>query len=280
MQNSSSFRSPSVYVKLPSEGKYWPTGSLQIQTPTGELAVQSMTVKDEMALKTPDALMNGVAVVNVIQSCCPEIKNAWHLPQMDLDTVLVAIRIATYGESLDIKSSVPKVNQQHTFTVNLNSIMDQIIRDTFVEDHQLSDGTVIKIRPMDYRGVTNANLRNYEQARLADTVNKSNLDETQKLQKIQDAFINITNITVDNMVSQISSVKYKGEPIENIKEYVENIPAKVANEIKDKIASQKAIGTIPTQEVATPEELVAKGAPKTYPQTITLDYANFFVSKY
>ena len=279
MQNSNSFRTPSVYITLPSKGQYWPEGSLDIKSPTGELAVQSMTVRDEMSLKTPDALMNGVAVVNVIQSCCPDIKDAWQVPSMDLDTILVAIRIATYGEQLEVKSLIPKVNEMQTVSVNLNSVVDQIEKRPFTEDHQLSDGTVIKIKPMNYRGITDANIKNYEQARLAESIRKSSLNEDQKLAEIQKAFNNIANMTIDNMVNQIIAVKYNNEPIQDIKQFITEIPAKIANEIKEVLNSQKDIGTIPHQTVATPQEFVDKGAPQSYPQPITLDYANFFAYK-
>lgn len=279
MQNSNSFRTPSVYITLPSKGQYWPEGSLDIKSPTGELAVQSMTVRDEMSLKTPDALMNGVAVVNVIQSCCPDIKDAWQVPSMDLDTILVAIRIATYGEQLEVKSLIPKVNEMQTVSINLNSVVDQIEKRPFTEDHQLSDSTVIKIKPMNYRGITDANIKNYEQARLAESIRKSSLNEDQKLAEIQKAFNNIANMTIDNMVNQIIAVKYKNEPIQDVKQFITEIPAKIANEIKEVLNSQKDIGTIPHQTVATPQEFVDKGAPQSYPQPITLDYANFFAYK-
>ena len=276
MQNSNSFRTPSVYITLPSKGQYWPEGSLDIKSPTGELAVQSMTVRDEMSLKTPDALMNGVAVVNVIQSCCPDIKDAWQVPSMDLDTILVAIRIATYGEQLEVKSLIPKVNEMQTVSINLNSVVDQIEKRPFTEDHQLSDSTVIKIKPMNYRGITDANIKNYEQARLAESIRKSSLNEDQKLAEIQKAFNNIANMTIDNMVNQIIAVKYKNEPIQDVKQFITEIPAKIANEIKEVLNSQKDIGTIPHQTVATPQEFVDKGAPQSYPQPITLDYAKVF----
>jgi hypothetical protein len=63
-----------------------------------------MTAKDELMLKTPDALMNGQATVEVIKSCVPSIKNPWHMPSIDIDTILIAIRIATYGENMEFSS--------------------------------------------------------------------------------------------------------------------------------------------------------------------------------
>src|SRR6056300_1622120 len=94
------YRQPKLYLSLPSDGKYYPPGVLET-TETGEYPVYSMTAKDELAFKTPDALINGQSTVDVIQSCIPNIKNAWEMPSLDLDAALIAIRIATYGEHMD-----------------------------------------------------------------------------------------------------------------------------------------------------------------------------------
>ena len=90
------FRQAAIHITLPSNGDYPP----HVITPsaTGEFPVMPMTAKDEIKFKTPDALMNGQGVVDVIQSCCPDIKDAWQIRSHDLDTILIAIRIATYGE--------------------------------------------------------------------------------------------------------------------------------------------------------------------------------------
>lgn len=280
MQNHT-FRQPSVFVSLPSQGKWWPPHAMQITNPSGELGVQSMTVKDEMALKSPDALMNGVAVVNTIQSCCPDIKDAWHIPAMDLDSILVAIRIATYGPKLEVDSIVPKVDVKKTLSIDLNQLMDSIVKKPFQDTHTLKDGTVIQIRPMNYRDVTNNNVRTYEQARLASSIEKSTVSESEKVNQIQKAFINITNMTVDALAGQLVAVKYQGqEDITDIKSFVNSIPAVMANEIKETINSQKDIGTIPPMTIQTDQEEIDQGAPATYKQNINLDYSNFFVYKY
>ena len=99
-------RQPEIYVKLPSNGKYWPPGSLEMPI-SGELPVLPMSTRDEIMVNTPDALLNGEAVVNMIQSCIPNIRNAWAMPSVDLDTVLIAIRIASYGEKMEYTSTCP-----------------------------------------------------------------------------------------------------------------------------------------------------------------------------
>ena len=76
-------RQPKIYIKLPSGGAFWPRSSIDIPE-TGDLAVYSMTAKDEITFKTPDALLNGQAVVDVIHSCIPVQSNTqgnldWHV---------------------------------------------------------------------------------------------------------------------------------------------------------------------------------------------------------
>ena len=76
-------RQPKIYIKLPSGGEFWPKGSIDMPE-NGELPVFSMTAKDELMIKIPDALVNGQAIVDVIQNCIPSIKNAWSTPNIDL----------------------------------------------------------------------------------------------------------------------------------------------------------------------------------------------------
>jgi len=59
------FRQPKIYIRLPSNGKYWNPNDIEL-TESGELPVYAMTAKDELSFKTPDSLINGQSTVNVI----------------------------------------------------------------------------------------------------------------------------------------------------------------------------------------------------------------------
>jgi len=74
------FRQPALYINLPSEGRWYPDGGVEIPV-TGSVPIYAMTAKDEITMKTPDALLNGAATVSVIESCCPAIKDAWKMPK-------------------------------------------------------------------------------------------------------------------------------------------------------------------------------------------------------
>ena len=135
------YRQPAIYISLPSKGRYY-TSSVYTATQTGEIPVLPMTAKDEMAFKTPDAMINGQATVDVIRSCCPNILDPWQLTNYDLDTVLLGIRIATYGETMDITATIPVINEQISHTVNLPALLETVknveIKDSFRTKNGLS----------------------------------------------------------------------------------------------------------------------------------------------
>jgi len=53
MQNSNPlsghFRQPSIFLKLPSEGRYWQPNSINLPA-NGEVGIMAMTTKDEIML--------------------------------------------------------------------------------------------------------------------------------------------------------------------------------------------------------------------------------------
>ena len=67
---SKHFRQPVLHLSLPSRGRFYPDDGLDMSA-TGTVPIYPMTVRDELALKTPDGLMNGQSVYEVIKSCCP-----------------------------------------------------------------------------------------------------------------------------------------------------------------------------------------------------------------
>ena len=112
------FRRPSIYLKLPSGGKYYPEGSIELPE-NNEVPIYPMTAIDEITSKTPDALFNGIAVTEIIKSCVPNIKDPWQVPATDLDALLIAIRAATNGNMLDVESSCPSCKEESSYNINL-----------------------------------------------------------------------------------------------------------------------------------------------------------------
>ena len=280
---STYFRQPAVYVRLPSQGRWYPPGCIELND-QGEVGIMPMTAKDEMTIRTPDALMNGQATVDVFKSCIPAIKDPWHVPSMDTDTLLVGIRIATYGEMMDVTTAVPNTQESNTVQVHLSTMLERISYEPWGDVMQLSNGLVVNLKPMNYRGISQQNLKSYEEQRLIRTVQDSTMTEQQKLEEFNKIFAKIGELSVKAITDMIVSIKMPDQdeavidPV-FIKEWVHNIETKYANEIRNHIDREKNKGTIPPVDIVTPAELIEKGAPKSYQTQISMDNSNFFVPK-
>lgn len=272
-------RQPKIYIRLPSQGVYWPDKSIVVPE-NGEIPVFSMTAKDELAFKTPDALMNGQAIVDVIQSCIPNIKDAWKCPNLDLDAILIAIRIATYGELMDITHRVPVINEEVTHQIDLRVLLDQLVNNSQWEetvhiDSQLS----CFVRPLNYKHVTMTSLKTFETQRLMQAVNDETLSDEKKLEIFNKSFTAMTEITLGLLVDSIAAIKTPDDIVEDrkfIKEFLENADKSVYQTIQDHITNMKKRSGIQPMIVTATAEHVAAGAPESYELPISIDNADFF----
>ena len=273
------FRQPAIYVSLPSGTDYQP--HVVAPTQTGELGVMPMTAKDEIRFKTPDALMNGQGVVEVIQSCVPDIKDAWQIKSYDLDTILVAIRIATYGETMEINFNVPGANENVSHTVNLPGILDGL-RSTKVDGHiTLKDGLKITVRPLTYKDMTSTSLHTFQQQKMYTAIQDSQLSDEEKAKRFNDAFKTLTDLNASILLKNIEMVTMTdGTEITDpahIKEFIENANAVVVKEIEDKLIQLRGQGAVKPLKLKATEDQIKKGAPATYEVPVTFDTSNFFV---
>ena len=272
------FRQPAIYVSLPTGGDYPP----HVVTPskTGEFGVMPMTAKDEIRFKTPDALMNGEGVVDVIHSCVPDIKDAWQIKSYDLDTVLIAIRIATYGETMDINFNVPGANEQASHTLNLPAILDSIKSVQIKNECTLKDGLKIQVRPLTYRDMTNTSLTTFQQQKLYSAVQDSKMADEEKTKKFDEAFKALTELSMGLLLKNIEKITIPDGaevtvPIQ-IKEFIDNAKAGTITELQEKLNELRIQGSTKPAKLKATEEQIKKGAPATYEVPVTFDTANFF----
>ena len=199
------FRTPAIQLRLPSGGRYWPPGTLDMPQ-TGELPVYSMTARDEMIFNNPDALMNGQAVVDVIQSCIPNIRNAWSMPSIDLDSVLIAIRIASFGENMDFSSTCSSCGEENTFGTDLRPMLDSVKQAPAYDEERAFQGLSFNFKPQMYSVVNMINIETFESQRLFSVVNNSDLPDEQKLERVNEIFKKMTEYTVGIVAGAIERI--------------------------------------------------------------------------
>jgi len=273
------FRQPAVFVTLPSGGNYPP--HVLTQSQTGEIGVQPMTARDEIIFKTPDALMNGQGMVDVIQSCIPEIKDAWQISNYDLDTILIAIRIATYGETMDINFNVPGTTEKASHTLNLPSLLEQIKTTEVNNDIELKDGLKIAVRPLTYKDMTSTALKTFTQQKLYSTVQNTDIAPEEKVKRFNESFKALTELSITILLKNISKIiTPEGAEVTDpaqIKEFVEKANATLIKELQDKLIELRTQGAVKPVKLKATEEQIKKGAPASYEVPVTFDTANFFV---
>jgi len=271
------FRQPKVYITLPSKGKYYPAEAIDMPE-NGELPVFAMTAKDELTIKTPDALLNGQATVNVIQSCIPHIKNAWFIPSIDLDAILIAIRIATYGEELEITTKVPGTGEDKVFTVDLRSVLNGLVTADYDDTIEIDD-MEIGITPLTYKEFTEASLKTFEEQRIFSIVNDDDTPDAQKLQQFSKSFAKLTELTVNTLTKSIKKVTVGDTEVTNpvhIQEFIDNADKQFYTYVTEHLDAQKNKFSIQPFEVKSTEDEIKAGAPAEWTVPITFDQSNFF----
>ena len=265
------FRQPAVYLKLPSGGKFWPENTITMPENL-ELPVLPMTAIDEITYRTPDALFNGQAVVSVIQSCIPGIKNAWEMPAIDLNAILVVIRIASYGHAMAISSTCPECKTEEDYEIDLRVILDTISSPDYTST--VSSGDLeIAFKPSSYTNQNEVNRLQFDEQRNIRAIPESDIPDKEKIQKLNDALVKITELTVDAMKFNISSIRTPHalvtEP-EFIQEFLKNCDRKLFSQIRDQVIKLK------TQSELAPIKLSCQHCDHTYDQGMVLDQTSFF----
>lgn len=118
------YRSKEVYVKLPTQYRYF-TEKPAISD-DGEIGVMPMSTRDEMLLKIPDSLYNGEAMFEVVSSIVPDIKDPYELTIPDLDIILLATRIASYGKEMEVEAVCPSCKKYSTYSIDISIVLSKL----------------------------------------------------------------------------------------------------------------------------------------------------------
>lgn len=268
------FRQAKHFTPLPSSGKWYPPGSIEWPA-SGEVAVYPMTARDEIMMKTPDALLSGEATVQLIESCIPAIKDAWQVPNIDLDVILIAIRVATYGADMEISPSCPKCGANNHYTADLKDAMANSLRQTWVDSMEVN-GLRIHLRPLNYKQITVKQLRTFEEQKLIVELNKSELSFDQKNKIMNEALRKLSTMTLDLVLDSIETIELPdGQYVSNreqIHEFLTNTDKVVFNTIEKRIRNNKEKFNLAPLK-ATCENEACKHEWE-YP--LEFDYVNFF----
>lgn len=288
-------RSPKIYVKLPTVGKFYKEGVIAASA-TNDVAIRAMTARDDLLMSSPDALLNGDAVFETIKSCV-NITDPHLLFVPDVEAILLGIRYASKGDKLTFRSTCPKCKTMSEESVSIRNLIETIVTlDDIEEDtfYEMSKDETHKIRvnitPSPYTDITATNVVMYEQARTLqyltgrddvsleereDLMRKSynklaTLQYSILLNSIESIDI-IDSSTNEEIVTKVTEKKF-------IAEFLEDLSSTDASSINKKLEFLNNVGLPETMpvicEAVTDEETGTKCGHE-YEMEVKFDPSNF-----
>lgn len=271
------FRAPKLYTRLPSAGKFY-TDDIVDLSENNEVAVYALTAKDEAILKNPDALLNGEAVTQIIKSCVPQIKKPRKMLSSDIDTLLVAIQGATYGDDIDVKGKCPQCGTECSGIASVEGALETM--NTLDESYmfETASGLTIEVKPFSYESTIKAGIANFQSTRSLQSL-ASIEDEMEQLKAFNSSFVRMASVNFDLTVDAVASIRGINEEGDefvvvehnHIREFLENCDAGIGKEIEKTIEQISKIGVNKLVQLECEEH-------GPFEQEVGFDPVNFFTA--
>ena len=197
------------------------------------------------------------------------------MPTVDIDYVLIAIRIASYGHSMEFSHTCGSCREEHNYAMDLrhlNSTIHMPDYDTPTEER----GLRIRFHPADYRKMTELNQTNFEISKTGQQIEAEGIS-----QEVRDTYVKTTMEkivalgygVVSDATTSIEIIE-TGDIIDNrkfIEEFYQQIDSKLFNAI------QTALGDKAKEANIKPQKAQCQNCGADIEINILFDYASFFV---
>jgi len=230
-------RPPGVYVVLPSLGNFY-TNEPKLSS-LKEVLVRPMTARDELLFKSPDILMNGESLIEVVKSCVPGIENPNEIPGPDFSVLMLAIRLATYGKDLPYSGGCVECAISTDFNVDIEFLLDTKITLLEREYKANLDELTVYIKPYDLRCQIQSALATFEQQAITNNIlTDTDTTDADKQIELGKSLKKITEITYELILRSIIKIDTPKESIEDkqlIAEWLHDVGKSTFEKISTKV---------------------------------------------
>lgn len=234
------FRQPGVHQKLPSCGHYYAEGDIKLSM-SNEIAVYPMSGSDEILLKNPDGLLNGDSIEKLLTSCVPDIKNVREIPNPDVDVLLLAIKLCSSGDELEVTAKCPKCGHENEFGMSIRALLEQVTPIIGQNEVRLNDNLVAYLRPYTFESNTKLSLSTFEESKIYQSLFNPEVSDQERMKQFNRSFEKIAHLNLDLLaecVLKVVTTNEKGEAVEvtdqaYIKEFVANTDKQTIKKLQD-----------------------------------------------
>lgn len=245
------YRLPGLSVGLPSRGRFLPPQSIKLNE-NQAIDVYPMRMADEMMLKNPDALMSGSAIQSLFESCVPDIKTPALISSPDIDVLLLAIRVATYGRVMELETTCPNCEKDLSFDCNLPEMLSTIKDCSADNEIRLSDELTVLVRPFNVADISFMSRTIFEEERRMQQIDMStDLTEEQRQMQRNMLFKRMSNLQSDMLSHTIMHIVTPDGEVseqEELKDFLANVPTtwvKKIDEVQKEVGQGGMDKTIP-----------------------------------
>lgn len=271
------FRQPALYLKLPTLGRWYDGGDVRTNE-DAEIAIYGLSAVDDIMLNTPDAMLNGKALENVVKNCAPDVLNVKKILVPDLESVFLGIKMATNGGKYEVERKCPKCNHENNFEVNCAHLLDTM---SYVEESdtvvRFSDQLEIRVRPYTFEMRQIFMQRQFEEERTLRAIDEKNtaVDEFEKARILAESVEKLSRMTFDLVSRSIESIALIQEGITvtdpaQISEWLVNISKQQADIVIETVNKLNEVG--PKRSV----QAVCSACSNEWEETLNFDPVSFF----
>ena len=202
------YRQPALYLKLPTLGMWYDPSDVKL-TDEKEVAIYGLSAIDDIMLNTPDAMLNGQALENVVKNCVPSVSSVKHLLVPDLEAIFLGMKIATNSGKYEIERKCPKCGTENNFEVNCNSLLDTM---SYIEDSdtvlEFDRDLIVKVKPYSFEMRQLFMQHQFEEDRVLKAIDNknTNIDDLEKAHILAESVKKLANITFKLVSLSIVSI--------------------------------------------------------------------------
>lgn len=264
-------RQPKIFVDVPSEFRY--CSAEAYSGSSKEVPVYSMTGANEIMMRNPEALLNGNAVKHLIETCIPSINDAGLLSIIDIEFLLIAIRIASYGDTYKKTTICPHCGETNSHDLALGPYIDSYNSKKFT-DKVTIEGLTFQVRPHSYDTQTEIQQLLFQAQRaIAQLQTDTSLPEEQRKEIEKKINSTLEDINKQNIVDQVYSIEDEdGAETDRtaIKEFILNQDRMFYRKLREVAIENTKVWDLPELD------LNCGGCNEKYTEIFTMDDASFF----
>jgi len=223
------YRTATTSVKLPSRGRYYEENTVTLND-DGEISIFPMTA--------------------LIKSCVPDVSNPKKLLSCDIDVLMIAVRVASYGDNASMDADCPKCGTENTFTLNLDTLLNHT--ETLEDSYEviLDNNLTVYITPGRFDGLVKQQKAAFQNTKLEQAIINPDLSDEQRMKILSRVFEQVSKFNFEIVHEAVQKVLFtddEGELVEitnknHIGDWLMNIGKATSDKIEEKIAEINKVG--------------------------------------